>query len=494
MKKKKIYELLFFLLIFLIILSTILLKPLDDLDEIWNYNFARNIANGLIPYRDFNMVITPLLAMVNGLILKITFNELIVMRILAALLCGSIICMIYKIFRILSIKKEVTIIFTFFIGYLFRDIFCIDYNYLSLLINLIIIYMEIKFYKQEDEFIKRDIKKDFFIGVLAGLAILTKQTSGILISLVVLGNKLIFVRKKEQFKVYLKLFLYRLLGVMMPTIIFILYLLINNAFSEFIDYTILGILEFSNKIPYKTLIEMNVVGVLSILVPVAAIYEWIKTICFEKDRKMYFLLVYGIAIFVICFPISNKIHFMIGGTPIIIAIFYEIYSLIKKIVNKISKVKKVSLFLLFMLEGIIIMFLIYYTYTNLYKYCISRESFSELNNFAYISISDSLQEQIKNIDDYIEKEENVKILHASAAIYMIPLDRYNKDYDMFNKGNFGYRGEERLIEQISNSNQIKYLILKDEYRENWQAPTEVINYIKNNKEKIGEVEIFNIYQ
>lgn len=494
MKRKKVYEILLFLLVFLTVLSIIILKPLDDLDEIWNYNFARNIANGLVPYRDFNMVITPLLAMFSGLILKITFNELIVMRILAAILCSTIIYMVYKIFRMLDIKKEVAIILVFSIGYWFRDIFCIDYNYLSLLINLIIIYMEIKFYKQNDEFIKSDRKKDFIIGVLAGLSILTKQTSGILISIVVLGNKLVFVRKKEQFKIYLKSFLYRLIGVMIPTIIFILYLLINNAFSEFINYTILGILEFSNKIPYKTLIELDFIGVLSILVPVAIIYEWIKTICLEKDRKIYFLLVYGIAIFIICFPISNKIHFMIGSTPIIIAIFYEIYSLARKIINKINKLKKISFFVLFMLEAMLIMLLIYYTSNNLYNYYLTKESFSKLNNFAYIPVSESLQKQINNVDDYIKKEENVKILHASAAIYMIPLDKYNKDYDMFNKGNFGREGEKRLIEQISNSNQIKYLILKDEYRENWQAPIGIINYVKNNKAKIGEVEIFNIYQ
>ena len=494
MNKEKIYNLLLLILIFLIVISIIILKPLDDLDEIWNYNFARNIANGLVPYRDFNIVITPLLSAISGVILKLTFNELIIMRILASILCSTIMYMIYKVFRALDIKKEVAIIFTFCIGYLFKDIFCIDYNYLSLLIALIIIYREIIFYKKEHEFIENNKKQDLIIGILAGLAILTKQTSGILISIVVLGNKLVFVRKKEQFIIYFKSFLYRFIGIIIPTILVVLYLLINEAFSEFINYTILGILEFSNKIPYKTLMELDFIGILSILVPIAIIYEWIKTICFEKDRKIYFLLVYGMAIFVICFPISNKIHFMIGGTPIIIAIFYEIYSLTRKIINKINKFKKLGFFILFMLEGLIIMSLIYYTYSNLYKYYLSRDSFSELNNFTCIPVSEKLQEQINNIDEYIKKEGNVKILHSSAAIYMIPLDRYNKDYDMFNKGNFGYNGETRLIEEISNSNQIKYLILKDEYRENWQAPIEIINYVKNNKVKTGEIEIFNIYE
>lgn len=29
-------------------------------DEIWNFGFAYNIASGMVPYRDFNMVVTPL--------------------------------------------------------------------------------------------------------------------------------------------------------------------------------------------------------------------------------------------------------------------------------------------------------------------------------------------------------------------------------------------------------------------------------------------------
>ena len=45
----------------LLFLATVLPRNLANLDEIWNFNFARNIANGLNPYKDFNMLQTPLL-------------------------------------------------------------------------------------------------------------------------------------------------------------------------------------------------------------------------------------------------------------------------------------------------------------------------------------------------------------------------------------------------------------------------------------------------
>ena len=74
MKKQKIAEILLFILIFLAILSIILQKEIKDLDELWNYTFAKNISEGIIPYKDFNMLQMPLLPLINGLILKLTFK------------------------------------------------------------------------------------------------------------------------------------------------------------------------------------------------------------------------------------------------------------------------------------------------------------------------------------------------------------------------------------------------------------------------------------
>ena len=66
--------------IFIIILAGIIFtRPIEDLDELWNFNFARNIANGLLPYKDFNMVQMPLLPIVCGTILNIFGTELFYM-------------------------------------------------------------------------------------------------------------------------------------------------------------------------------------------------------------------------------------------------------------------------------------------------------------------------------------------------------------------------------------------------------------------------------
>lgn len=496
---KKINNVLLFFLIFISILAIILQMEINNLDELWNYTFAKNISEGMISYKDFNMVVTPLLSIICGIIIKITTSELIIMRILAALLCASVLYMAYKIFNILEIKKEISLICTFILGYLLKNYYCIDYNFSTLLVTLFILYNEIIQYKQTNELIKYDLRKDVLLGILAGITFTLKQTSGIFIIIVCLGNKLLFVRKKEEFKTYIKSFLYRMIGVIIPIAIMLIYIIINGAFSEFISYTFMGTKEFSNYVSYKNLMAYKIINCLAIIVPISFVYAWIKSIILEKDKCTYLLLVYSLAIFVIAFPISDKIHFMIASTIGIILCIYEIYYLIKivyskylvnkKILNKI--IKGICVFA----STVIVLFTIFYGIKNIKKYKEIEKNFSELNHYKYIPINKNLENQIINIDEYITKsKEKVIILDASASIYMIPIDRYNKNYDLFNRGNFGYNGEKRLIKEIEERKETKYLVLKDGYKMNWQTPNNIINYVKKNKNKIGGIGNFDIYE
>lgn len=499
MKRKGIYNLLLFILIFFCIASIILLRPLDDLDEIWNYNFARNIANGLVPYRNFNMLQMPLLPIIAGIILKIFSNKLIIMRILASLLCSTIIYTTYRLFSILNIKKEVAIIYIFLIGYLFKDLFCIDYNFATLLLLLIIIWQELQAYQKDGIFIKYNKKKDLLLGILAGLTFTLKQTSGLLICIALLGNKLLFVKNKEELKIFFKCLAFRLIGIFIPIGIMLSYLIYFHAFLDFINYTVSGISEFQNHISYKGLIKLNPVGILAILVPLEFGFAWYTSVIKEKDKQKYILLVYGLAIFVIAFPISDDIHFLIAATPIIILILYEIYNLCNKIYRKLKKSKKpIKLLLDFVsifIASFITLFIVFYSVNNTYRYWNTREEFSNLNCYKYIIYSKDQEELTRKVSEYVlHSTKSVKILDATAAVYMIPINRYNKDYDLLLKGNLGKSGEERIIKEIENSKNTQYLILKDKYSKNWQTPLSIIDYVKNNKMKIGEIEIFNIYE
>ena len=73
------------------------------------------------------------------------------------------------------------------------------------------------------------------------------------------------------------------------------------------------------------------------------------------------------------------------------------------------------------------------------------------------------------------------------------MDIYNKNFDMFNKGNFGKDGEKGIINDIENSTNTIYLIKKDEAALNWQTPKSVIEYIRKNMKKLGSIEYYDIY-
>ena len=139
-----------------------------------------------------------------------------------------------------------------------------------------------------------------------------------------------------------------------------------------------------------------------------------------------------------------------------------------------------------------------YGINNLYNY-IKVEKNKRIDHYKNIEISEGLIERIDEIDAYISEQENngkkVYILDAEAAIYMIPLNKYNKDYDMFLKGNIGKDGEQGQIEKIQNRNDKElYLIRNSKLRSNWQTPLNVVNYVRNNLEKIGEISIYEIFK
>ena len=95
--KKHKYHILEFILIFTITLFYNLICASFTGDEIWNYGFAYNISSGLIPYKDFNMVITPIYPMIGALFLTIFGKSLIMYHIFHSIICTILFFSIKKI-------------------------------------------------------------------------------------------------------------------------------------------------------------------------------------------------------------------------------------------------------------------------------------------------------------------------------------------------------------------------------------------------------------
>lgn len=514
MKKEKIKEIskdfILFIFIAVMVFSIIAINPISNLDEIWNYNTARAITQNLIPYKDISMITTPLLPMITALFLKLIANEVIVSRVLASVLWGGVLFSIFKILKLLIKEENTCLIIIALLGLLFRDCYCIDYNILSLMFSLIILYIELK---NIDKPHFENNKTDFLIGILAGLTVCTKQSIGAILAIIVVGYKIIFVQNKKEFIEYLKTAFKRIIGILIPMILVFIYLIATNSLQDFINYAVLGISTFSNKIPYAQLMnnDKKEIQILSRIMPfiLLAMTLLIGKIQVKNnkeesknntDNTILTILIYSLSTLIIMYPISDEIHFLIASTITFIGLAYMLYLLGITIYNKINlkSKKKIYKIISLLISIILIAFIAIKGINNIIEYA-KQEKNQTIEHYKNIQISEYLQERINEIDSFIleQEKENKKvyILDAEAAIYMVPINNYNKDYDMFLKGNIGKDGQEGQIQKIKQKspNEI-ILIRKKNLQTNWQTPTDVIGYVRENLEFIGEVSIYEVYK
>lgn len=480
MRKEKLKDIIVVILILLFFLSNILIRKLSNLDELWNYNFASNIANGLIPYKDFNMITTPLLPIISGLFLKVFGRQLIVMRILNVLLSTLVVFMTYKMMDKLQIKKYIKYIVIMLLSYIYQKYAMIDYNFGMSFITLIIVYLEINNYKNFNK------SYNIIIGILAGLCVTLKQSTGTIIAICTIIYKIVDVRSKEDAKQYLKTFLLRIIGGVIPITIMILYLFSNGAINDFIDYCILGITGFSNRVSYISRLICNnntIIKILSIT-PISLLglmWLYIK----QKDKNALILFVFGIASLAVIYPIADETHLVAGIFVTIIGFAYILDKIIKRdfvILERFSSI-------------FAILFVIYSVITSGYIYMKSNKV-TDLPHYEGVILEQNNIDNIRKIDRYItDSEKTIYILDASAAYYMIPINRYNKDYDMFNLGNLGSQGEKGQIENLQRQQgNIKILIKNNKYSRNWQNPEKVRKWVTQNMNKTGEIETYDIYE
>lgn len=318
-----------------------------------------------------------------------------------------------------------------------------------------------------------------------------------------------FVENKEQFKQYIKIAITRILGILIPVVILFIYLLVTEAIQEFMNYAVFGIGTFSNRISYLGLLKNNKIEirVLSILVPISIMLMAIILIITKVLKKenveilnLLTILMYSFSIIIVMYPISDEIHFLIGSLIAIIGLIYMIVLFGKYVYNKIKFSRKYKLYKIisFCIWILIFSVILIESINNVYRY-IKIEKNTEIKHYKNIEIGEGLRYRIDNIDEYILKKElqgnKVYILDAEAVIYMVPLDKYNKDYDMFLIGNIGKDGQEGQIEKIKKKDEnTLYLIRNENIETNWQTPLDVIEYIRNNLAKIGEVSMYEVYR
>ena len=75
----------FLLIFFIILIFNLIFSPING-DEVWNYGFANNLYQGLIPYKDFNMVLTPFYPFLMSIPFYVFGSNMLIFHITNALL------------------------------------------------------------------------------------------------------------------------------------------------------------------------------------------------------------------------------------------------------------------------------------------------------------------------------------------------------------------------------------------------------------------------
>ena len=363
-----------------------------------------------------------------------------------------------------------------------------SYNMLAILMAIVGIIITIK---NKDGSIKLNIMQ----GIIMFLVFMSKQNTG---ALYIIGHIICEILINKDIKKAIKNIFVQLLTSAVGLVLFLVYLQINDNLYSFIDYTILGIGEFANKNAHYDIIN-GIIILLEIAVSIIFIILSNKEkIPFKKDERQNIKILATISISTnfIAFPLCNSAHILIGRVIFFTFLAYIIDLLIFK---EILAGKKINTGKKYILSTIFIVFLVINIINNVTHYKeITKEGYYFPKGHPYYGVT-ATEETVKEIEEictYIKKQNEqgieVKVISYYSNLYMNILNRNNGAMDLPFYGNMGKNGEDGMIKEIQELKNTKILILTEDDNV-YQESKKVTKFIKENLEKVGEINRFSIY-
>lgn len=438
---KNRYKLLLFLLfVFLYILFFNLLLVPITFDEIWNYGFAYDISLGLIPYLDFNMVITPLYHALVAFFFLIFGHNMLALYIANSLF---LTIGIYFIFKLLGKKGLLMFVFLFAP----MPIIIPTYNIFAFVLLMIIFYLE----KSKD--------KDFIIGIMLGLLILTKQSIGV--AVLIPGIFYYYKDKKKMLK--------RALGCFLVLVIFAVYLLVTKSFMAFLDLCVFGLFDFAGSNGF-----FSICTLFTILIFCGTIY-FIKK--HPKDIYNY----YALAFYVVAVPLFDYYHFYIA---LLVFLFLCLYYLPDRVNLSYTLI---TLFFVVIMP-ILTFFRVFYNKKIIYP--------NDLNNYQYHLLDYDTYMISKKVNTFLQKHSQYDFVFLDeTGYYFKTLNDKRVGYlDLINKGNWGYNGNKKMLDALKKKkNDTLIFINPAKLKMETQTNLDLIHYVMKNGKKVDNVLFYDVY-
>lgn len=455
----------------------VIIKPND---ELWNFSNVYKMYNGEIIYQDCNVIITPLFFYIGEILFKLISPNYLVFRIYNLILFSIFYFLIYRLFRKLEISrvKSLTYLILIFLIGIKLILIGANYNTLALIFVLIGILYNLNQEKNKYETIIQ--------GTILFLVFMAKQNIGILylLGMIILNC----VRYKEMIKIIKESVKQVIIFIVMFGI-YCIYLALNHNLYNFFNYAFMGIFEFNE----SNMIFDNYIifWILEIIFAIVIIFLINRKLKIDETikNKITVLLSFAIPIMLLAYPIFNEIHIILSSIFMVITFIYFIDRILLKELMENKKIEKI--FKVFNVICIIFFFTLFILINATYITNINNNIFKPYYG-GILKNEESIEKVVKYIQSEREKGIEVKFISHKANMYNNILKINNGKIDLPFYGNLGIDGVKGLIEEIKNMKNTNILIGKEELK--YQEPKEVIDFIKNNYKKIGEIEEFYIYK
>ncbi len=448
-------------------------------DELWNFSNIYKMTNGEIIYEDCNVIVTPLFFYLGQLLFTLLNPNYLTFRIYNLIIYTILYFLVYKIFRKLKIPKEQSFLFLIILFCITGTMILIGANYNVLAIVFILLGILSNLKEEKHKY------NNLFQGIIIFLVFMTKQTIGILYLIgMIIYNIITIDSIKEKIKVNIIQisFFWVLAGG------YFIFLSIDNNLYNFINYTILGLFDFTRNTNFDNYIIIFAIEIIiNILVLLIALFKRNKE---EKSimNNVISLSIFSIMLLINAYPIFNKAHIILYSFIFIILIEYLIKIIFLDKLKNLKNINTIIKIINVIALAIIIVFSVYMNYlyaTNLNK---------KYNPYYGGIIENS--EQINSVVNYImdekEKGVDVKFISCDANLYNNILNINNGRIDLPFYGNLGEDGINNLIEEITKMKNTNILISKEGLK--YQEVEEIIEFVKNNYSIIGEISNYYIYK
>lgn len=365
MKKKNCAEILEYIIIFLsiagICFTAYLAQNVISYDDLWLYHMSLKMLNGYMPYKEINMIVTPLFFQIVEVFMKLFGDGAIIYYICSSVLSGIFAITMYALLNKINKSKVVNLCIMMLFAFASAYLTLFQYSYNIMVVGFIFLVMLFELKKQE----KGGRVYDYLIGLMLGFAAASKQTIGglaIVFSLLYDLYKRFHLKKVEEKGSVLR----KVLGILSVALPYLIWLLLNDSLMSFLDQCIFAIFEFGQKnqtgyfFNYYTLAYIIFVGI-SIYLSFNKKYRKL-----QGYEKMNMLTFYEVPMLFIIIPLINQYHLVLMVCALIplisfyISLFFE---------NKLLKISNATWIPLLMFIGYTFIFCrLFYRHLELRRY------------------------------------------------------------------------------------------------------------------------------